>query len=101
MVTPGHVPWHQSILVGQGSERALFLGDMCPTSAHLPAPWIMGYDVEPLVTLATKKRVLKQAADQGWLLVFEHDSVVARGRVGRDEKKGWTTELVEKVAAGG
>jgi glyoxylase-like metal-dependent hydrolase (beta-lactamase superfamily II) len=100
MVTPGHVPWHQSILVGQGSEQALFLGDMCPTSAHLPAPWIMGYDVEPLVTLATKKRVLKQAADRSWLLVFEHDPVVARGRVGPDEKRGWTTELVEKVAAG-
>jgi glyoxylase-like metal-dependent hydrolase (beta-lactamase superfamily II) len=100
MVTPGHVPWHQSILIGTGSARALFLGDMCPTSAHLPAPWIMGYDVEPLVTLATKKRVLKQAADEGWLLVFEHDASVARGRVGRDAKKGWTPELTERVAAG-
>jgi glyoxylase-like metal-dependent hydrolase (beta-lactamase superfamily II) len=95
MVTPGHVPWHQSILVGRGAEKALFLGDLVPTSAHVPAPWIMGYDLEPLVTLATKKRVLQQAADEGWWLVFEHDPTVARGRVGRDAKKGWTSELVE------
>ncbi len=88
MVTPGHVPWHQSILIGTGSEHALFLGDMCPTSAHLPAPWIMGYDVEPLVTLATKKRVLKQAADEGWWLIFEHDATVGCVRVAADPKRG-------------
>jgi len=98
MVTPGHVPWHQSILIGIGEDRALFLGDMCPTSAHLPAPWIMGYDVEPLVTLATKKRVLKQAADEGWELIFEHDANVARGRIAPDAKKGWTYDLTGKVA---
>ncbi|MDO8666110.1 MAG: MBL fold metallo-hydrolase [Gemmatimonadales bacterium] len=99
--TPGHVPYHQSILVSDSGESACVLGDLVPTSAHLPAPWIMGYDLEPLVTLATKKAFLPRAAREGWQLVFEHDPVVARGRVGRDEKKGWTTELAEKVAAGG
>jgi glyoxylase-like metal-dependent hydrolase (beta-lactamase superfamily II) len=99
--SPGHVPFHQSILVSDGGEAACFLGDLVPTSAHLPAPWIMGYDLEPLVTLETKKRLLTRAAREGWTLVFEHDPVVARGRVGRDEKKGWTTELAEKVTAGG
>lgn len=97
LVTPGHIPWHQSVLVRSGGETACFLGDLCPTSAHLPAPWIMGYDLEPLVTLETKKRVLRQAADEGWWLIFEHDPVVAGGRVGRDERKGWTTELIEKA----
>ncbi|MFI5208348.1 MAG: MBL fold metallo-hydrolase, partial [Gemmatimonadales bacterium] len=99
MPTPGHVPWHQSILIGSGGEHALFLGDMCPTSAHLPAPWIMGYDVEPLVTLATKKRVLKQAADEGWWLIFEHDASVARARVAADPKRGWSSEPIEVVKA--
>jgi glyoxylase-like metal-dependent hydrolase (beta-lactamase superfamily II) len=100
MVTPGHVPFHQSLLVGRGAEKALFLGDLVPTAAHLPAPWIMGYDLEPLVTLETKKRVLKQAAEQGWWLVFEHDATVGRGRVGVDEKKGWTPGLVEVGSQG-
>jgi glyoxylase-like metal-dependent hydrolase (beta-lactamase superfamily II) len=97
--TPGHTPHHQSILVESGGEGLLYLGDLVPTSAHLPAPWIMGYDLEPLVTLETKKALLTQAAQAGWQLLFEHDPVVARGRVGKDPRKGWTPELVETVPA--
>ena len=72
--TPGHTPFHQSILIESAGERAFYLGDLVPTHAHLPLPWIMGYDVEPLVTLETKRRILKQAVDENWLLIFEHDA---------------------------
>ncbi len=99
LLTPGHVPFHQSVLVESGGETASFLGDLCPTSAHLPAPWIMGYDLEPLVTLDTKKRVLARAAAEGWWLVFEHDPAIARGRIAPDPKKGWTPAPVEVVRA--
>ncbi|MEO7502465.1 MAG: MBL fold metallo-hydrolase, partial [Gemmatimonadaceae bacterium] len=34
--TPGHTPFHQSVLIDSGGERAFFLGDLCPTHAHLP-----------------------------------------------------------------
>lgn len=95
--TPGHVPNHQSILVTDGGETACFLGDLVPTSAHLPAPWIMGYDLEPLVTLATKKAVLPKAAREGWQLVFEHDPTVARARVAPDEKKVYTQLPLDAV----
>jgi glyoxylase-like metal-dependent hydrolase (beta-lactamase superfamily II) len=84
--TPGHTPHHQSVLVDGGGERALFLGDLVPTAHHLPLPWIMGYDVEPLVTLETKRRVLREAAEQGWLVIFEHDAHTAWGRVAHDGK---------------
>ena len=97
--TPGHVPFHQSILVSDGGETACFLGDLVPTSAHLPAPWIMGYDLAPLVTLETKKQVLARAAREGWQLVFEHDPACARGWVVVDEKKGWNPEPVDTVPA--
>ena len=86
--TPGHVPHHQSVLVDGGSERALFLGDVVPTAAHLPLPWIMGYDVEPLVTLESKRRLLREAADENWLVVFEHDAMAPWGRV-REDGKGY------------
>ena len=79
--TPGHVPFHQSMLLESDGERALFLADLIPTTAHLPLPWIMGYDVEPLVTLETKRRILRVAAEEQWLLVFEHDAAIAWGRV--------------------
>ncbi|MEO7965352.1 MAG: MBL fold metallo-hydrolase [Gemmatimonadaceae bacterium] len=84
--TPGHTPFHQSVLIESEGERAFFLADMLPTSAHLPLPWIMGYDVEPLVTLETKRRILRQAEDEEWLLIFEHDATVPWGRIEHDGK---------------
>ncbi len=85
--TPGHVPHHQSILLDAGEGEVLcFLGDVVPTQWHLPLPWIMGYDVEPLVTLESKRSLLARAAAEEWLLVFEHDAHVGAGRVGHDGK---------------
>lgn len=84
--TPGHTPFHQSILIESGGERAFYLGDLIPTHAHISLPWIMGYDVEPLVTLETKRRILKQALDEEWLLIFEHDALVPWGRLEYDGK---------------
>ncbi len=84
--TPGHVPHHQSVVLESGGETAIFLGDVVPTAAHLPLPWIMAYDVEPLVTLESKRRVLTWARDEGWLVVFVHDATVTWGRVAHDGK---------------
>ncbi|HKW40196.1 MAG TPA: MBL fold metallo-hydrolase [Gemmatimonadales bacterium] len=84
--TPGHVPYHQSVLVESGAERACFLADLVPTSAHLPLPWIMGYDLEPLVTLESRRALYARAEAEGWLLVFEHDPEIVAGRLGRDGK---------------
>src|SRR6185312_6051324 len=86
MPTPGHVPFHQSIVLTSRGETAIYLGDLVPTTNHLPLPWIMGYDVHPLVTLETKRRVLKQIVDEGWLAIFEHDAFTAWGRVVHDGK---------------
>ncbi|MDO8502246.1 MAG: MBL fold metallo-hydrolase [Gemmatimonadaceae bacterium] len=84
--TPGHTPYHQSVMIESEGERAFYLGDMLPTHAHLPLPWIMGYDVEPLVTLETKRRILRQAEEENWLLIFEHDATIPWGRVEHDGK---------------
>ncbi|MGE5801524.1 MAG: MBL fold metallo-hydrolase [Gemmatimonadota bacterium] len=82
--TPGHVPYHQSLLVESGGEKACFIADLVPTSAHLPLPWIMGYDLEPLVTLETRRRLYQRAEAEGWRIVFEHDPNVVSGRLGQD-----------------
>jgi glyoxylase-like metal-dependent hydrolase (beta-lactamase superfamily II) len=78
-LTPGHVPWHQSVLVRDRGETAAFIADLIPTAAHLPLPWIMGYDLEPLRTLESKRALLRDAAEGGWRLVFEHDPGIASG----------------------
>jgi glyoxylase-like metal-dependent hydrolase (beta-lactamase superfamily II) len=84
--TPGHTPHHQSILIESTGEKALFIADLSPTTAHLPLAWIMGYDVEPLVTLETKRRVLTRAAEENWLLIFEHDAKTPWSPIVRDGK---------------
>jgi glyoxylase-like metal-dependent hydrolase (beta-lactamase superfamily II) len=75
------------LLVESEGEKAFFIADLVPTVAHLPLPWIMGYDVEPLVTLETKRRILRRAAEEEWLVVFEHDPAVAWGRLESDGKQ--------------
>ena len=85
--TPGHVPHHQSVVVADGGERACFLADLVPTTAHVPLPWIMGYDLEPMVTLETKRALLSRAEADDWILVFEHDPVRGIGRVVRQDDR--------------
>ncbi|MGD2216855.1 MAG: MBL fold metallo-hydrolase [Gemmatimonadales bacterium] len=85
--TPGHTPGHQSVLIESEAESALFVADLIPTAAHLPLPWIMGYDVEPLVTLETKRRVLEGVVRERTLLVFEHDPEITWGYVAPQEKR--------------
>ena len=86
LVTPGHTPYHQSVVIRSAGETAIFLGDLVPTHAHLPLPWIMGYDVEPLVTLESKRALLKRVEQGDWTVIFEHDAVVPWGRVQFDGK---------------
>lgn len=95
--TPGHTPYHQSVLIQSGGETACFLADLVPTTAHLPLPWIMGYDLEPLVTLESKRGLYRRAEAEGWRLCFEHDSRVASGRLGRDGKGFALVEAVTRT----
>jgi glyoxylase-like metal-dependent hydrolase (beta-lactamase superfamily II) len=85
--TPGHTPHHQSVFLRSGGDTACYLADLVPTTAHLPLPWIMGYDLEPLVTLESKRDLLQRARDEDWLLIFEHDPVTPWGRLEPGEKR--------------
>ena len=78
-VTPGHVPWHQVIMISDKGETAAFVAYLLPMTALLPLPLIMGYDVEPLRTLESKRAFLRDALAGNWRLVFEHDAHTAWG----------------------
>lgn len=95
--TPGHTPGHQAVLVESAGEQACFLADLVPTTHHLPLPWIMAYDVEPLRTLETRRTLYARAEAEGWLLVFQHDPAVVSGRLARE---GAGYALVEPRAIG-
>jgi glyoxylase-like metal-dependent hydrolase (beta-lactamase superfamily II) len=68
-------------LDGGGRERGIFLADLCPSTAHVPLPWIMAYDLYPLVTLATRKLWYPRLAAESWVCFFEHDYESPVGRI--------------------
>jgi glyoxylase-like metal-dependent hydrolase (beta-lactamase superfamily II) len=84
--TPGHTPHHQSVIIDGGGEIACFVADLVPTTSHVPLAWIMGYDVEPLVTLETKRALLTEAVADAWLMIMEHDAFTPWGHVQHDGK---------------
>jgi glyoxylase-like metal-dependent hydrolase (beta-lactamase superfamily II) len=85
-VRPGHVRHLTGIVLESEGEKAIYPSDNMPTSAHVPVPWVMAYDLYPLRTVATKEEILPPAIDEGWTLIFEHDPEVGAGRVHRDGK---------------
>jgi glyoxylase-like metal-dependent hydrolase (beta-lactamase superfamily II) len=85
--TPGHTAHHQSVLIDDGhGNKALFLGDVVPTSLHVKLPFIMSYDLDVVATLETKRRLLGRAIDERWLVVFGHDKDVQAGYLGHDAR---------------
>lgn len=84
VVTTGHTRCHQSVKLESEGRVAFFLGDLIPTVSHLPLPYIMGYDLNPVQTLDSKRRVLDRACEEQWLLIFEHDPLVQAGYVSKN-----------------
>jgi len=84
VVTGGHTAHHQAVKIESEGKVAFYLGDLIPLVSHLPLPYIMGYDLFPMQTLEAKRRVLTQACEGEWLLLFEHDPKVQCGSVKQD-----------------
>ncbi|MBI1276532.1 MAG: MBL fold metallo-hydrolase [Anaerolineaceae bacterium] len=84
-VTPGHTPAHMSIRFESNGEQALFVCDMASYAIHFERlGWMTGYDVEPLVTLETKRYWQQWALETGALLIFAHDPQRAAGHYMKD-----------------
>lgn len=85
-VLHGHTSALQCPVVSDGKTTLFYCADLIPLTAHIQLPWIMAYDLRPLVTLEEKRRLLADAADRQWILFFEHDPDVVAARVRRSEK---------------
>lgn len=72
----GHTPGQQVVEFHTDDGVVAYVGDLLPLASQLRVPWIMGFDLNPLLTLEEKKRFLSRAADGEYVLVFEHDPAV-------------------------
>lgn len=82
----GHTFAQQMVKISDGSNTLLYCGDLLPFSSHIPLPYIMGYDLQPLATLQEKKNLYPRAIDENWILFFEHDPEVVAATITKSEK---------------
>lgn len=69
-----------------GNKTLLYCADLIPSASHVPLPYVMSYDVRPLLTMDEKGRLLAQAAAEGWILVFEHDPAIEAATVEQTDR---------------
>jgi glyoxylase-like metal-dependent hydrolase (beta-lactamase superfamily II) len=81
----GHTFGMQLVKISDSSNTILYCADLFPFSSHIPLPYVMGYDLQPLVTLEEKKQILSKAVEENWKLCFEHDPFYALATVEKVE----------------
>lgn len=88
-LTPGHTWGQQAVKFVDGSgQTVVFVPDVMPTAAHSGATYNLGYDVEPYMSMLSRRWLLTEAAAGDWLLVLDHEPGNPLYRV-RANAKGW------------
>lgn len=82
----GHTESMMLPLVQIGDKKLLYMADLLASPVHVPVAWVMAYDTRPLLTLDEKAVILKRAADEEWVLFFEHDKSVECATLHHTEK---------------
>ena len=59
--------------INYNGKTVVYMADLLPSQGHIPIPYIMAYDMQPLLTLQEKKSFLKEAIENDYILFFEHD----------------------------
>ncbi len=85
-VTHGHTPGLLHPVVSDGSNKLFYGADIFPMVAHIPIPWVMAYDVQPVVTMEEKQKLLQKMEREDWILFFEHDPHIQACTVHKDGK---------------
>ena len=75
LVVNGHTEGMLLPKIKIGNETIVYMADLLPSTGHIPLPYVMGYDMQPLITLEEKEKFLTTAFRENYILFFEHDAV--------------------------
>ena len=86
-VFDGHTPGQQLPLISGGGQTLFYTGDLIPTQHHIRTPYIMSYDLDPLLAMEEKAPIVEQAYQDQWILFFEHDAQMEACRLEGDGRR--------------
>ena len=86
LLTYGHTTGMMHPIIGDSSQKLIYMADLIPMAAHIPLPWVMAYDIQPVQTVQEKTEILPRIVDEDWIIFFEHDPVHQASSVQFDGK---------------
>ncbi len=90
ILSPGHTPHHQSILMESDGQKALYTGDVSPFAIHMEKlAWVAAYDLDPIRSIETRRRIQRWAMEERILLIFPHDPEIGMGHLYNDSGRLW------------
>jgi glyoxylase-like metal-dependent hydrolase (beta-lactamase superfamily II) len=101
LLSDGHTRGMLLPRIQVGGQTLVYCADLIPTSSHLHAPWVMGYDCHPVTTVEEKVDLLDRAVRDDWILVFEHDPAIDACRIERNERGRYRVSEVVDLGGSG
>lgn len=86
LLTYGHTTGMMHPVIRDSSHTLIYGADLIPMAAHIPLPWVMAYDIQPVVTVREKRTLLPKMVEEEWFIFFEHDPVHQAATVSFDER---------------
>ena len=90
----GHTRSMQVVKISGENETVVYMADLIPMAAHVPLPFIMGYDLFPLITLEEKRKFLSEAVNGNWTYFLEHDPEIMGVKIGFEADKFFVKEKI-------
>lgn len=90
----GHTPW----LMHAYDRNFIYMADLVPTSAHVPVPWVMGYDIAPGQTTKDKESFYQMIEEKNLTMIFEHDLKFWGAKITTNGKHG--VEITQRFESG-
>ncbi|MCD7937902.1 MAG: MBL fold metallo-hydrolase [Tannerellaceae bacterium] len=79
----GHTPGQLVPYISEGEQTSVFAGDVIPLAAHVSPAWISAYDLQPLISYESKLRLLGEAVEEQFRIIYCHDAYLAASMVKR------------------
>jgi len=87
MVTGGHTPGSQAIIIDGGGERVIYPADIMPTSGHIKIPYVAAVDLDPTTTMEKKRWLQEKMLKEDWIIAFDHDINLKFAKFKEGEKR--------------